>query len=99
MKPFRWSAEKSLVLESDRAITFERIVIAISDGGVLDVYEHPNRERYPQQRILVVRCDDYAFLVPYVEAEDHLFLKTIIPSRKATRDYLRARDETEGELP
>lgn len=99
MKLFRWSAEKSLVLESDRAITVERMVIAIRDGGVLGVYEHPHRKRCPHQRILVVRCDDYAFLVPCVEAEDHLFQTTIVPSRKATRDYLRARDETEGELP
>src|SRR5699024_12780051 len=71
----------------------------IGDGGVLDVYEHPRQERYPNQRVLVVHCDGYAFLVPYVEAEDHLFLKAIIPSRRATRDYLRSEDETKGQAP
>jgi len=99
MKPFRWSAEKSLILEAERAISFERIVVAIGDGGVLDVYEHPRQERYPNQRVLVVHCDGYAFLVPYVEAEDHLFLKAIIPSRRATRDHLRSEDETKGQAP
>lgn len=75
------------------------IVVAIGDGGVLDVHEHPRQERYPNQRVRVVRCDRYSFLGPSVEAEDQLFLKTIIPSRKVTRDYLRAEDETKGESP
>lgn len=97
MKPFRWSAEKNLVLEEARGITFERIVIAISDDGLLDVLEHPNQERYPGQRLLVVACDGYVHLVPYVESDDHLFLKTIIPSRKATRDYLRRHEQAEGD--
>jgi hypothetical protein len=54
----------------------------------LDVLAHPNQEKYPRQRVLVVACDSYAFLVPFVEEEDYFFLKTVIPSRKATRDYL-----------
>lgn len=91
MKPFRWSAEKNRALASERGITFERIVVAIQDGGLLDIYQHPNRHRYPNQRILVVGLDSYAYLVPYVQDSDHLFLKTIIPSRKATRDYLGSR--------
>ena len=57
-------------------------------AGLLDILAHPNRARYPKQRILVVALDGYAYLVPYVEEETYLFLKTIIPSRKATRDYL-----------
>ena len=97
MKPFRWSAEKNLILEAGRGITFERVVIALGDDGLLDVYDHPDQEKYPSQRILVVACDAYAFLVPYVESDDHLFLKTIIPSRKATRDYLRNLGHPEGE--
>lgn len=97
MKPFRWNAEKNLILEAERGVTFERVVIAIGDDGLLDVYDHPDQERYPSQRILVVACDAYAFLVPYVESDDHLFLKTVIPSRKATRDYLRHQDPPEGE--
>jgi hypothetical protein len=63
-------------------------VVAIEAGGLLDVLAHPNKAKYPRQRVLVVAFDNYAYLVPYVEEKDHFFLKTIIPSRKATRDYL-----------
>ncbi|HEY2294083.1 MAG TPA: BrnT family toxin [Thermoanaerobaculia bacterium] len=88
MKPFRWSPEKNETLKADRGVSFESIVVAISSGGLLDILAHPNPARYPRQRILVVASDNYVFLVPFVEEEDYLFLKTIIPSRKATRDYL-----------
>ena len=88
MKPFRWSPEKNEMLTADRGVSFESIVVAISSGGLLDILTHPNPAKYPRQRILVVASDDYVFLVPFVEEEDYLFLKTIIPSRKATRDYL-----------
>lgn len=97
MKPFRWNAETNLLLDEDRGIAFERIVVAIGDDGLLDVLEHPSQKRYPGQQILVVACDAYVYLVPFVESEDHRFLKTIIPSRKATRDYLRPHEQTEGE--
>jgi hypothetical protein len=73
----------------ERGLTFEAVVVAIESGGLLDVLSHPNPARYPRQRILVVEMDGYVHLVPYVEAKDHFFLKTIIPSRKATRDYLK----------
>jgi hypothetical protein len=87
MKPFAWSPEKNAQLIKDRAVCFEAVVVAIEAGELLDVLEHPNQDRHPGQRILVVRIDGYAHLVPYVEADDHLFLKTIIPSRKAQRDH------------
>ena len=57
-------------------------------GGLLDELEHPNRQKYPDQRILLVALERYVYLVPYVEEADYFFLKTVIPSRKATRDYL-----------
>lgn len=88
MKPFRWSAEKNETLKSERGISFESIVVAVDAGGLLDVLAHPNQAKYPRQRVLVVACDSYAYLVPFVEEEDYFFLKTVIPSRKATRDYL-----------
>ena len=88
MKPFRWNAEKNETLTSERGISFESIVVAIESGGLLDVLAHPNQAKYPKQRVLVVSCDNYAYLVPFVEEEDYFFLKTVIPSRKATRDYL-----------
>jgi uncharacterized DUF497 family protein len=88
MKPFRWSAEKNETLRSERGVSFESIVVAVEAGGLLDILAHPNQAKYPRQRVLVVSCDNYAYLVPFVEEEDHFFLKTVIPSRKATRDYL-----------
>jgi hypothetical protein len=89
MRPFRWSSDKNQQLLAQRSICFEAVVVAIETGGLLDVLAHPNPERYLGQRILVVEVNQYVYLVPYVEDDDHLFLKTIIPSRKATRDYLR----------
>lgn len=89
MKPFRWSSEKGDKLKAERGISFEAIVIAIESGLLLDILTHPNAANYPNQHILVVNHDNYACLVPYVEEETYLFLKTIIPSRKATRDYLK----------
>lgn len=88
MKPFRWGPEKNEALMADRGISFERVVVAIESGGLLDILAHPNQEKYPRQRVLVVACDNYVYLVPYVEETDLFFLKTVIPSRKATRDYL-----------
>ena len=91
MKPFRWSPEKNEALKADRGISFERVVIAIESGGLLDILTHPHPERYPRQKVFGVAADGYAYLVPFIEEQDHYFLKTIIPSRKATRDYLTPR--------
>ena len=60
----------------------------MESGGLLDILAHPNLAKYPNQKMLVVASDGYAYLVPFVEEDDHFFLKTVIPSRKATRDYL-----------
>ena len=89
MKPFRWAADKNDLLKRERGVSFEKVVVAIEAGGLLDMLVHPNPAKYPSQNVLVVRCDSYMDLVPFVEEADHYFLKTIIPSRKATRDYLR----------
>jgi len=93
MEPFRWSSEKNGTLRVDRGVSFESIVVAIESDGLLDILVHPNQAKYPGQRVLVVAYDSYAYLVPFVEEEDYFFLETIIPSRKATRDYLNPREE------
>ena len=93
VKPFRWSASKNERLWAERGVGFEMVVVAIASGGLLDVLAHRNPERYPGQRIAVVDGGGYALLVPYVEADDHLFLKTILPNRKATRSYLGGTDD------
>ena len=92
MKPFRWSPEKNEQLQLDRGISFENMVVAMESGDLLDILAHPNLAKYPKQKMLVVASDGYAYLVPFVEEDDHFFLKTVIPSRKATRDHL-----TQGE--
>lgn len=92
MRPFRWSPDKCEALKAARGISFESIVVSVESGGLLDILAHPNQSKYPRQRVLVVSCENYAYLVPFVEEEEHFFLKTIIPSRKATRDYLNQGD-------
>jgi len=89
VKTFSWNKSKNELLRSTRQIVFEDILLYIEKGFLLDVLEHPNQEKYPEQRIFVVQVDGYAYLVPFVEDEKEIFLKTIIPSRKATKKYLQ----------
>ena len=96
MKSFRWSPQKNATVKAEWSISFESIVVAIEAGGLLDILAHPYQARYPRQRVFVVACDNYAHLVPFVEEEDYFFLKTVIPSRKATKDYLN-QGETDAE--
>ena len=88
MKPFRWSHEKNETLKVERRVSFEEVVLAIEANGLLDNLRHPNLAKYPNQSVFVVALDGYVYLVPYVEEPNGFFLKTVIPSRKATRDYL-----------
>lgn len=83
-----------MVLKESRGICFEDVVFFIERGDILDDYLHPNQQEYPQQRIMVIAFNNYAYLVPYIENEEELFLKTIIPSRKATRQYLGEKYES-----
>lgn len=88
MKYFAWDEAKNEKLKAERGIGFEDILFHIERGDVLDILEHTNPARYAGQRIFVVRRDDYVYLVPFVEDDRLVFLKTIIPSRKATKQYL-----------
>ena len=89
---FDWSKDKGQQLFEQRGVSFESVVSAIEQGGLVNVLEHPNQDRYPGQLVYVVEIDDYLHLVPFVTQPDGTrFLKTIIPSRKATRDYRRRR--------
>ena len=89
MNIFRWDNEKNELVKSTRGVCFEQVVLLMERGEVLDTIEHPNQERYPGQKIAVVMIDTYVYLVPYVENNEEIFLKTIIPSRKATNKYER----------
>lgn len=89
MKPFRWSHEKNEQLKAERNISFEEIVLAIESNGLLDVAVHSNPRKYPRQKMFIVAVEQYVYLVPFVEEAEYYFLKTAIPNRKATRDYLK----------
>ena len=89
MKYFSWNEDKNRRLNVERNISFEEVVFYIEQGQLLDIVELSNPERYGGQRIFVVEVNDYAYLVPFVESEREIFLKTVIPSRKATKKYLR----------
>ncbi len=88
MKIFRWNVEKNEALARERGITFEEVVQKIEAGAKIIETDHPNKEKYPNQKILIIDVDGYAYLVPFVKDGNEYFLKTIIPSRKATRKYL-----------
>jgi uncharacterized DUF497 family protein len=92
MKYFAWDEAKNEKLKAERGVGFEDIVFHIAPGDVLEVLDHPNPERYGGQRIFVVQREGYVYLVPFVEDERTLLLKTIIPSRKLTRQYLELDD-------
>jgi predicted DNA binding CopG/RHH family protein/uncharacterized DUF497 family protein len=88
VKYFAWDDAKNAKSRKERGIGFEDVVFHIERGDVLDILEHPNPDRDAGQRIFVVQRDDYVYLVPFVEDAHSVFLKTIIPSRKATKQYL-----------
>jgi uncharacterized DUF497 family protein len=88
MKRYHWNDEKNEQLKKDRGICFEDVVYFLEQGLLLDGFDNPNQKKYPGQRLYVIEIDRYAYVVPFVESEDSVFLKTIIPSRKATKKYL-----------
>lgn len=88
MTLFDWNNEKNEWLERERGITFEDIVYHLTHGGLLDTIKHPNQKEYSGQRIFIVNVEGYACVVPFVEDDDVIFMKTIIPSRKMTKQYL-----------
>ena len=88
MKLFRWNAEKNALLLQKRGISFEEVVQRIEDGANCFESEHPNQKKYPNQKILIVEIDKYVYIIPCIIDGDDYFLKTIIPSRKATKKYL-----------
>ena len=95
MKQILWDSDKNATLRRDRGVCFEDVLFALERGDLLDRLVHPNQDKYPGQQLLIVEIADYAYIVPYVETEEYLFLKTIIPSRKATRKYLRPHGDTD----
>jgi uncharacterized DUF497 family protein len=88
MKYYDWNDEKNELLKKLRGVSFEQVVLAIVSGDLIDRVKHPNPEKYPNQKVFLVRIEDYIYSVPYVEDDEKMFLKTIIPNSKATKKYL-----------
>jgi len=93
MKYHSWNNEKNDKLKKERNISFEDIIYYIEHGKLLTILKHTNQETYPGQKVYVLEVNNYVCLVPFIETENKIFLKTIIPSRKATKKYLEAKDE------
>ncbi len=93
MKRFDWNPEKNQEFITERGVSFEEVIFFIREGNLLDDLKHPKEKKYPRQRIFIVDIDNYVYLVPYVEETEEIFLKTIIPSRKATKLYLGDADD------
>jgi len=89
MTYFDWNNEKNDQLKRKRNISFERISTQIENGKLSDIVDHPNKEQYPNQKMYIVEYENYAYLVPFVQEDNKIFLKTIIPNRIATKKYLR----------
>ena len=93
---FEWDPEKNELIKSIREISFEAIVVHLGLGDLWRVADHPDQARQPGQKLFFVIIDDYIHIVPYEQRGDIIWLITIIPSRKATRDYLKEQNnETE----
>ena len=88
MKYFDWNDEKNEMLKRVRGVSFEQVELAIASGDLVDRIKHPNPGKYPDQKVFLVKIEGYIFSVPYVEDNERIFLKTIIPNSKATKKYL-----------
>ena len=89
MITYNWNTEKNILLKKERGFSFEQIVSHIKSGDLLDIIAHPNKDKFAHQQILIVKIEDYVISVPFVENDKERFLKTIIPSRKLTKQYLK----------
>ncbi len=93
---FLFSYEKNNKLIEERGISFEEVIAAIENEQILNILEHPNKEKYSNQKIFEIFLNEYVYLVPFViDMEGNIFLKTIIPSRKATAKYLKGSSKNE----
>jgi uncharacterized DUF497 family protein len=96
MKEFRWDFDKNEKLRKERNLSFLQILFQIENGYLIDIIKHPNEDKYPSQKMFIIKIEKYIYLVPFLESEKEIFLKTIIPSRKATKEYLGIRGNEHG---
>ncbi len=98
MKYFDWNGDKNDLLKQVRGVSFEQVELAIASGKLLDRLRHPNQKKYPNQKVFLVELGNYVYSVPYVEDEEKIFLKTIIPNSKATKKYFGEKNENDNIL-
>jgi len=96
IKRYEWDANKNELLKRERNISFEKVIFHLAEGDLWKIARHPNQEKYPNQSIYFVVIENYVYLVPYETIEEEIILKTIIPSRKATKDYLEEKHKKGG---
>ena len=89
MKYHNWNNDKNKKLKDERKISFEDILFYIEHGHLVSIVEHPNKDKYENQKMYVIDINGYIYLVPFVENDHEIFMKTIIPSRNATKQYLK----------
>lgn len=92
MKRIEWDENKNKLLQEERGLSFEAILIAIEQGKLVDILPNPS-SRYAHQELLVVEIDGYLVLVPCVEDEEKIFLKTAFKSRKITKNHMRSQKD------
>ncbi len=90
---YDWNPDKNEWLKKNRDISFEQVIFHLGQGDVWATSDHPNQDKYPGQKLYFVIIDDYIYIVPHLVEEHYIFLKTIIPSRRATKDYLQQKEE------
>jgi len=88
MKYYDWNDGKNKILKKLRGVSFEQVELAIESGDLIDRIKHPNSEKYPNQKVFLIKIENYIYSIPYVEDDEKIFFKTIIPNRKATKKYL-----------
>lgn len=94
---YNWDSDKNNLLINEQGISFEEVIAVLETGNVLDIIDHPNSKMYSHQKIYVVEINGYAYLVPFVKDGNKIFLKTIIPNRKANKKYLSGSYSTRGD--
>lgn len=92
---YDWDSQKNEWLKTNRNVSFEKVIYHLSKGDIWRIADHPNQKKYPNQRIYFIIIEDYIYMVPFINDKDKIFLKTIIPSRKATKDYLNEGEQNE----
>ena len=93
-KVIRWDEEKNQLLQIQRGLSFEMVLEKLEKQEILSRRTHPNTKKYPNQKIFVLMINEYVCYVPFVESDEEIFLKTIIPSRQLNKEFAGEKDET-----